>query len=68
MDERLNIIKFNTKNRKFTILGIYAPCSYLKVNDEYEKSIKFEKSDENSDISDDESDYNNYSEEEIEFN
>ena len=56
MDDRLNIIKFNIKNRKFAILGIYAPCSYLKINDEYEKLTKFTKIEENSDISDDESD------------
>ena len=65
MDDRLNIIKFNIKNSKFAILGIYAPCSYLKVNDEYEKLIKFKKYDENSDISDDESDYSNSSDEEF---
>ena len=56
LDDRLNIIKFNIKNHKFAILGIYAPCSSLKINDESDKLTKFSKIEENSDISDDESD------------
>ena len=43
LDDRLNIIKFNIKNQKFAILGIYAPCSYLKVNEESEKLTDYKK-------------------------
>ena len=33
----------NIQNRKIAIIGIYAPCSYLKVNEEYEKLTDYRK-------------------------
>ena len=35
----MNIIKLKINGTKLAILGIYAPCSYLKVHEEKEKML-----------------------------
>ena len=35
----MNIVKLKINGTKLAILGIYAPCSYLKVHDEKDKSF-----------------------------
>ena len=35
----MNIIKLKINGTKLAILGIYSPCSYLKVHDEKDKML-----------------------------
>ena len=35
----MNIVKLKINGTKLAILGIYAPCSYLKVHEERDKML-----------------------------